>query len=242
MAAELATTNGRAGPDVTAALAEPFDPTEVRWKPQSVKGNRALAIAYIDARCVQDRLDEVLGVEGWQDDYEVLQDGSVVCRLRVRINGEWVLKTDVGSLSEQPDGGDRLKAAFSDALKRAAVKLGVGRYLYRLQSAWEDYDPGKKQFVRTPQLPPWARPTPQAFDRPAAGPAPPVVADARRRIAATTTLAQLQAVWTALPAGVQRELTKDKDKRKAELAAPQRSREPGEDDPADDGDPMQDTH
>lgn len=243
MAGELA-AGGRptAGADVTAALAEPFDPSEVRWKPQSVKGNRALAIAYIDARCVQDRLDEVLGVEGWQDDYEVLSDGSVVCRLRVRIGGDWVLKTDVGSLSEQPDGGDRLKAAFSDALKRAAVKLGVGRYLYRLSSQWVDYDPVKKGFPVTPQLPAWARPTPQAFDRPAAGPAPPVIADARRRIAATATLAQLQAVWTALPAGVQRELAKDKDKRKAELAAPPRMREPGEDDPADDGDPTHDTH
>jgi hypothetical protein len=34
-------------------------------------------------------------------------------------------RTDVGSRSEQPDGGDRLKAAFSDALKRAAVKFGI---------------------------------------------------------------------------------------------------------------------
>jgi hypothetical protein len=38
-------------------------------------------------------------------------------------------KVDVGGPSEQPDGGDWLKAAFSDALKRAAVKFGVGRHL-----------------------------------------------------------------------------------------------------------------
>jgi hypothetical protein len=51
-----------------------------------------------------------------------------------------------------------LKAAFSDALKRAAIKLGVGRYLYRLPSQWVDYDPTAGRFVKTPQLPAWALP------------------------------------------------------------------------------------
>jgi hypothetical protein len=37
-----------------------------------VSGNRALAAAYIDSRAVQNRLDEVLGVDGWQDDYQCL--------------------------------------------------------------------------------------------------------------------------------------------------------------------------
>jgi hypothetical protein len=111
----------------TRALAAPFDPAEIRFKPAVVTGNRALALAYVDARAIQNRLDEVLGVDGWQDDYECLPDGSVVCRLRLKIGGEWITKVDVGGPSEQPDGGDRLKAAFSDALKRAAVKFGVGR-------------------------------------------------------------------------------------------------------------------
>ena len=73
------------------------------------------------------------------------------------IGDEWVTKMDVGGPSEQPDGGDRMKAAFSDALKRAAVKFGVGRYLYRLPSQWVDYDAHRKQFVRTPTLPAFAR-------------------------------------------------------------------------------------
>jgi len=64
----------------------------------------------------------------------------------------------VGGQSEQPDEGDRRKAAFSDALKRAAVKFGIGRYLYRLPAQWVDYDPRKKQFARTPTLPPEALP------------------------------------------------------------------------------------
>jgi hypothetical protein len=156
-------TTALAAPDVksiTAALAEPFDPAEVKWKPAMVKGGRAMALAYVDARVVQDRLDEVLGCENWQDDYQVLTDGSVSCKLRLHLGGEWVTKMDVGSPSEQPDGGDRLKAAFSDALKRTAVKFGVARYIYRLPSQWVDYDPVKKLFVRAPTLPDWARPTP----------------------------------------------------------------------------------
>jgi hypothetical protein len=143
-----------------ARLAEPFDAGEVKWKPQTVKGNRALAVCYIDARLVMDRLDEVFGVGGWQDEYSQLPNGSVLCRLSVKIGGEWVAKTDVGSESEQPDEHDRTKAAFSDALKRTAVKFGIGRYLYRLGHQWCDYDVAKRQFASRPQLPKWAMPGP----------------------------------------------------------------------------------
>jgi hypothetical protein len=144
------------------ALAAPFDPSVVRFKPAAVSGNRALALAYVDARVIQDRLDEVLGVDGWQDDYECLSDGSVVCRLRLRLGDTWITKVDVGGPSEQPDGGDRLKAAFSDALKRAAVKFGIGRYLYRLPAQWVDYDTQRRQFVHPPTLPSSALPTKEA--------------------------------------------------------------------------------
>src|SRR5579884_1195604 len=146
---------------LTQALSAPFDPREVKFKPAVVTGHRALALAFVDARVIQDRLDEVLGVAGWQDEYECLPDGSVVCRLRLRIGEEWITKVDVGGQSEQPDEGDRRKAAFSDALKRAAVKFGVGRYLYRLPSQWADYDPKKKRFVAKPPLPESALPVRQ---------------------------------------------------------------------------------
>jgi hypothetical protein len=142
--------------EVTRALAAPFDFTEVKFKPQAVKGNRALALAYVDVRAIMDRLDHVVGVESWQDRYQLLPDNSVMCQLRIRIGDRWITKSDVGGPSEQPDGGDRLKAAFSDALKRAAVKFGIGRYLYRLPQQWADYDPQKRQFSTRPRLPDWA--------------------------------------------------------------------------------------
>jgi hypothetical protein len=154
----MAKTNTKTVPSTTdaaslaEALARPFDPREVHWKPQTVSGNRALVVAFVDARVIQDRLDEVVGVMGWQDHYEPLPDGSVVCRLQIRVGDEWITKEDVGGQSEQPDEGDRRKAAFSDALKRAAVKFGIGRYLYRLKPQWVDYDSQKRRIMGTPQL------------------------------------------------------------------------------------------
>jgi len=143
---------------LSRALTAPFPADAVHWKPLSVKGNRALAAAYLDARAVMQRLDCVFGVGGWRDAYQLVNGGSVVCTLSVKVEGEWIDKTDVGSPSEQPDDGDKLKAAFSDALKRAAIKLGIGRYLYRLPRQWVDYDPQTRQFVRPHQLPAWALP------------------------------------------------------------------------------------
>ncbi len=152
---------------LTEQLAEPFDVDEVKFKPGVVSGNRALALPYVDARVIQDRLDEVLGVMNWQDEYECLPDGSVVCSLRLRLGEEWITKMDVGGPSEQPDEGDRRKAAFSDALKRAAVKFGVGRYLYRLEPQWVDFDSQKKKIVKPPKLPAAALPRRSAGKLPA---------------------------------------------------------------------------
>lgn len=140
---------------LSLALTAPFPPDAVHFKPLSVSGNRALAAAYLDARAVMHRLDTVFGVGGWKDSYQILNATSVVCTLRVKIDGEWIDKTDVGVAQGERN---QLKSAFSDALKRAAVKLGVGRYLHRLPRQWVDFDPQTKQFKKMPSLPPWALP------------------------------------------------------------------------------------
>jgi len=127
--------------EIAQALQAPFPPSEVQWKVQtrSKDRKRGLAVAYVDARAVLNRLDEAVGPEGWYDTYEVLADRDtedgrhVEVRCRLTILG--ITKEDVGE-------GDSLKAAFSDALKRAAVKFGVGRYLYSLPSQWVDLDDG----------------------------------------------------------------------------------------------------
>lgn len=142
--------------EIAFALGEPFDPQTVKFKPQKVTGNRAMVVAYADARTIQNRLDEVVGVIGWQDSYELLPDGSVKCELAINFGTEqspnWIKKSDVGGQSKQPDDGDRMKSAFSDALKRAAVKFGCGRFLYTLGFVWWDYDPVKKELINADEL------------------------------------------------------------------------------------------
>jgi hypothetical protein len=143
---------------IAKALAAPFKLSQLGWKPQVVKDNRALAVAYVDVRDVMNRLDQVLGPANWRDAYRVLAGGCVVCRLSVRLDGEWIAKVDVGCPSEQPDDGHKMKAAFSDALKRAALKFGVARYLSYLPPTWCDYDPKTRAIVTPPALPKWALP------------------------------------------------------------------------------------
>jgi hypothetical protein len=139
---------------IQESLSAPFHPSEVKHKPAVVKGTRALALHYIDARTIMDRLDAVVGVAGWRDEYEFLPDGSCLCRLSVLFGEVWITKTDVGGESEQKDEGDRHKSAVSDALKRAAVKFGVGRYLYRMKNEWVDYDPATKTLRMPANCPP----------------------------------------------------------------------------------------
>jgi hypothetical protein len=135
--------------EILETLSKPFEPREVEVKIQAVNRDRTRAqvVAYVDARTVLDRLDEAVGPTGWSDSYEVLTNGTddqgrrlveVKCTLTVL----GVSKEDVGE-------GDSLKAAFSDALKRAAVKFGVGRYLYRLPKLWADLD--EKGNIKDPE-------------------------------------------------------------------------------------------
>lgn len=115
------------------ALSEPFPAEEIDWRVGA--GGRALA--YIDARLVMDRLDSVCGPENWQNNYLYGTGGAVVCNLGLRMpNGAWVWKAD-GAGATDIEGE---KGALSDALKRAAVRFGVGRYLYDLESPKVEMD------------------------------------------------------------------------------------------------------
>lgn len=143
--------------EITRKLAEPFPPEDVRFLPlgKAYQGTISVA-AFVDARSVAERLNEVMGLNCWQDEYDTLAQGEVRCKLSLKLEGEWVHRCDVGSMSEQPDMGDRCKAAHSDALKRAAVKFGVGLYLYRIKGLRGDHDGHK--VTRWPVLPTWAVP------------------------------------------------------------------------------------
>ena len=130
-------------------LKEPFPQSQVSWRAQTVSknGDKALALAYIDARDVQDRLDDVCGPENWQCRYPHA-NGKTVCEVGIRIGTEWVWKSDGAGDSDI----EAEKGALSDAFKRAAVRWGVGRYLYDLETPWvpcESYEKnGKKHFSK----------------------------------------------------------------------------------------------
>lgn len=117
------------GADTWAALSRPFSLNDIHIKVLTTnrEKTRGLVVPYIDARAVMDRLDKVVGPGGWSDSYTPLDGGAVRCSLRI---GK-AIKEDVGQ-------GDDAKAAFSDALKRAAVKFGVGRHLYDAEKVWTD--------------------------------------------------------------------------------------------------------
>ncbi len=129
-------------PSVWEDLAEPFPDEDVQWRVEAVSRDkrRALIVPYVDARAVLDRLDAVAGPANWHDAYEVLRVSPEPALVKARLTVFGVTKEDVGE-------GDTLKAAFSDALKRAAVKFGIGRHLYRMEKVWVEYDPETGRFT-----------------------------------------------------------------------------------------------
>lgn len=100
---------------------------EYKWRVQECKKHGCNCVAYVDARQVMDLLDQIVGPANWQDHYREVS-GNVYCDLQIRVDGEWVTKSDCGSESNI----EAEKGQASDAFKRAAVKWGIGRFLYSL--------------------------------------------------------------------------------------------------------------
>jgi hypothetical protein len=136
--------------DFFKALRGPFRSDQISWRIGSTSDKNperpvGMALAYIDARDVMDRLDDVCGPENWQDRYFETAKGRMMCTLALRIEGEWVEKSDGAGDSDV----ESEKGAISDSLKRAAVKWGIGRYLYQLDSPWVAIEKrGKTSFMK----------------------------------------------------------------------------------------------
>lgn len=100
-----------------------------KWRVQSFSksSQTASCVAYVDARDVMDILDQVVGTENWQSDFKEIK-GNLYAGVGIRLNNsiEWVWKWDCGTESNT----EKEKGEASDAFKRAAVKWGVGRFLY----------------------------------------------------------------------------------------------------------------
>jgi hypothetical protein len=118
--------------DLTKLFA-PFPPERVSWRVGATTGDKksGLALAYIDARDVMQRLDDVCGPTNWKCYYSHAAQ-KTVCDLSIRFGDEWIGKANgAGDTDTEAE-----KGALSDAFKRAAVLWGVGRYLYDVPNIW----------------------------------------------------------------------------------------------------------
>jgi hypothetical protein len=123
---------------VLAALCAPFPPEVVELKPGAIaeEKKRALALAYVDARHYQARLDAVVGPDEWQVVYRPWGERAVICGLTVL----GVTREDVGE-AEKGDPNQATSAAMQ-AFKRACAAFGLGRYLYTdLPHMWVEAEP-----------------------------------------------------------------------------------------------------
>lgn len=168
-----------------ARLSEPFQLHEVRFRtafspPRG--GGEAQVLAYIDARSVVERLNQVVGTENWTDSYQPISFRETA-EQEVNENGLFVTKYNKGNAYTtvtfpryhegviatltvlgvtKSDAGavtysDPLKGAVSDAIKRVGVKFGIGSYMYDLKGLTARVD-SKGRVVEPPQLPDYALP------------------------------------------------------------------------------------
>lgn len=157
-------------------LSNPFPPEDVEWfiGVTNKDKTQGMAIPFITNRAVQDRLDEVCGIEGWRNEYKSLGDRDIIgangeltakkssqlCGISVwsEIRKEWITKWDGAEESDI----EAIKGSLSSAMKRAAVQFGIGRYLYKLESPWVAIEQrGRSYVMKADQkiiMPPWAMP------------------------------------------------------------------------------------
>src|SRR4051794_32451034 len=149
--------------DAARDLRRPIAPDEVRFKVQGVRwikrdgaekiASAAQVVAYIDARTVVARLN-LLFPGRWHAPTDALPLEMRLTRRNadgaptpIRISDQGEVKADptlyyrcrlqIGDAAfEDVGAGEDPKAAYSDAIKRAAVRAGIGESLYAMDSPW----------------------------------------------------------------------------------------------------------
>lgn len=123
--------------ELFAKLAAPFVP---KWRVQSTTkdGTRDIVVPYLDARQVQQRLDDVVLPQNWSNTFEA-ETGTA--SISILINGKWIGKSDVGTDSAV----EKEKGKASDAFKRAAVLWNIGRDIYLIGSKMLTHNVEKKR-------------------------------------------------------------------------------------------------
>jgi len=141
---------------VLTELVQPFDPEAVEFKAGAVTQDkaRALALAYVDSRVYQARLDAV--TPDWRNEYTREYAGDrVIVTCALTVTG--VTRQTIGEslqASARQDGSTVIEenaatSAEAQAFKRACSAFGLGRYLYSVPQVWAEYDPQRRQFAPT---------------------------------------------------------------------------------------------
>ena len=135
--------------DLMYELAKPFPREVIEWRVQRTTkdGTAGLALAYVNARTVQDRLNVVMG-SNWQCKH-INYGPKTICHLGLKLDDEWKWRSDgAGDTNYEAD-----KGAMSDSFKRSAVMWGIGRHLYDLPSVWVKCETKNGRFSRFIQDP-----------------------------------------------------------------------------------------
>jgi len=110
--------------DLLAKLTTPLRTDQIEFRVQSInKGGYATILAYKDARCDMQRLDEAVGPLGWQ---RMHTRDNHNCTVSLWDGNQWVSKEDTGTESM----AEAAKGLASDSFKRACFNWGIGRELY----------------------------------------------------------------------------------------------------------------
>ena len=97
-------------------------------------------LLYKDARVDMRILDEVYGPMNWQREHTIIGD-NLYCTIKIfdPEKGEWICKQDVGTESFT----EKEKGQASDAFKRAAFNVGIGRELYTAPKIFVNLEKGE---------------------------------------------------------------------------------------------------
>lgn len=123
--------------DFTALVAR-FADDQIEWRisdfTQAARDTETVIIPYLQATAIRNRLDTLLGQENWTSEIQHIPNG-MICKLSIRINGEWVSKSDCSQETKEFSS----MGASTRAFVRAAAVWGIGRYLYEMPVFYADY-------------------------------------------------------------------------------------------------------
>ncbi len=147
-------------------LQEPFYPSEIEWRLGSTNTakTKGIALPYLTNRAIQNRLDNIFGITGWKNEF-IVKDKSKICGISIKFGDTWITKYD----GADDTNIESTKGGISNAMKRAAVQWGIGRYLYKLPTFWVAIEPAGKSYKikgKPPELPSWALPKEMSKGKP----------------------------------------------------------------------------